>query len=481
VDPDRNEEEEATGSLMDFQTSHIDDVLNEKLEEAFHKQTSQVLVHDVAKIASEHDPIDLAYAVTRLPPTFRVIVYDNLPDLQAKIIFMINTGSNTRTAIFRQIDDKEIESIIEHMPPDEAVWILDDLSNRRLKRVLDLLDPKKAGRIRELMKHDRNSAGRLMTNEFFAFNMNATIGEVATTIRDNPGIDLTRRIFVLNDMGELVGYVPGRNLIINPPYVPLKQVMRPVLHTVRPEDSRDEVVDIVERYKVPALPVVNESDVLLGVITYEDVVDVMEDIADETIASMAGTAEVVSEHEPVFRRFLWRAPWLVVTLCAGFITATVMASFQGEIWFSFVPFFVPLIAGMSGNVGIQCSTILVRAMSTGELSYRSRREAVGKELGIGLLIGLVFGSVCAIIVYMLNIYGFHQVKSDPFVIVLTVSSGLIGACMTATLLGTLSPFFFARFRIDPAVASGPIVTAFNDVIATIMYIFVAWVVYTLFA
>lgn len=472
---------EVTGSLMDFQTSHLDDALNEKLEQAFHKQTSQVLVHDVAKIAIEHDPIDLAYAVTRLPATFRVVVYDNLPDLQAKIIFMINVGSNTRTAIFRQIDDREIKSLIEHMPPDEAVWILDDLSNRRLRRILDLLDPKKANRIRELLEHDRHSAGRLMTNEFFAFPMHTTIGEVSTAIRDNPGIELTRHIFVINDLGELVGYVPARNLIINPTYVPLRQVMRPVLHKIGPDASRDEVVDLVERYKIPALPVVDDAEILLGVVNYEDVVEAMEDIADETIASMAGTAEDVSEHESVFKRFLWRAPWLIVTLCAGLVTVTVMSSFQGQIWFSFVPFFVPLIAGMSGNVGIQCSTILVRAMSTGELSYRSRREAIGKELMIGTMIGIVFGLLCAIVVGLWNVYGFHHIGSDPFVVVMTVSSGLLGACLTATLLGTLSPFFFVRFRIDPAVASGPIVTAFNDVLSTLMYIFVAWLVYSSFA
>ena len=134
----------AAGSLMDFQTSHLDDVLNEKLEAAFHTQTSQVLVHDVAKIASEHDPIDLAYAVIRLPPIFRVIVYDNLPDLPAKIIFMINTGSSTSTAMFRQIDDKEISHSSNTCHPEEAVSILEDLSNRRLRRILDLLEPKKA-------------------------------------------------------------------------------------------------------------------------------------------------------------------------------------------------------------------------------------------------------------------------------------------------------------------------------------------------
>lgn len=474
------EEGVVLGNLMDSRTSQLDDVLNEKLEEAFHKPTSQFIFHDIAKIASEHDPIDLAYAVTRLPPAARVIVYENLPDLNAKIIFMTNTGSNTRSAIFPQLDDEEIKALLERMPPDEAVWLLDDMSDRRLKRVLELLELKKATRIRELYNHDRHSAGRLMTNEFFAFYLNATIGEVAAVIRDNPGIDLTRRIFVLNDTDELVGFVPARNLIVNPSYVPIKQVMQPVLHQIHADASRDEVVDLVERYKIPALPVVDDQDRLVGVITYESVVEAMEDIADETIASIAGTAEDVSEHEPIFKRFFWRAPWLIVTLCAGLVTAAALSHFRDRDWFTFVALFVPLIAGMSGNVGIQCSTILVRGMSTGELSHGSRRQAVLSELSIGMLIGVVFGILCGGFVYVLNRLEIHFIGSDPIILGLIVSFGLWGACLMATLLGTLSPFVFARFRIDPAVASGPIVTAFNDVLSTLMYILVAKVISSFF-
>jgi len=469
----------ASGNLMDTKTSQLDDVLNAKLENAFHKETYQILLHDIAKIASEHDPIDLAHAVTRLPPSSRVVVYDNLPDLNAKIIFMINTGSNTRVAILRRIGDEEIKRLIERMPPDEAVWILDDMSNRRLKRIQEQLDPKKASRIKELQKHDRHSAGRLMTNEFFAFPMNTTIGEVAAYIRDNPGIDLTRRIFVLNDDGSLAGYVPGRNLIVNQHHLPLRQVMRPVLHKVTPNDSRDEVVDLVERYEIPALPVVDERDHLVGVITYEDVVEAMEDIADETIANIAGTAEDVSEQEPILKRFFLRAPWLFVTLCGGLITATAMAHFKDRSWFYHVPFFVPLIAAMSGNVGIQCSTILVRGMSTGSLSMGSRLQAVQKEFSIGLLIGTLFGVLCGSIVYLLNSVGISNPFNEAVAVGAMVSFGVFGACMMATLLGSLSPFFFARFGIDPAVASGPIVTAFNDVLSTLMFFLIAYLIYPL--
>lgn len=456
--------------------AHLDDILSEKLERAFHKQTSQLILHDIVKIAIEHDPIDLAYAVTRLPLNARFYLYENLPDIEAKVVFMINTTSNTRSTIFRQIRDQEIKQLLDNMPPDEAVDILEDMSNRRLKRVLELLEPKKALRIRKLQKHERNSAGRLMSDEFFAFSMNTTIGEASRYIRDNPGIDLTRSIFVLTEHNELAGFVPVRNLIVNPSFLPLRQVMQPVLHTVTTTSSRDEVVDIVERYSIPTLPVVDEFNHLLGVIAYDDVVEAMEDIADETIAAMAGT-EDISEDEPIFKRYLWRAPWLAVTLLGGIVTSTTMSQFNGKIWFTIVPFFVPLIAGMSGNVGLQSSTILVRGMATGELSPGTRLEAIMKELGIGLLIGLTFGIACGLLIYLLSSIGVQTIGGDPASLGFVVSCGVFGACMTATVLGSFSPFFFARMGIDPAVASGPIVTAFNDVTATIMFMCVARVLY----
>ncbi|GAB4228847.1 MAG: magnesium transporter [Chlamydiales bacterium] len=458
---------------LETRVGHLHDLLNEKLAEAFHSQTWQVILHDIAKIASEYDPIDLAHAAMRLPAHARPVLYENLPDFNAKVIFMINTGSNTRSAIFRTINDKEIAQLIESMPSDEAVWVLDDLSNRRLKRVFDMLDPKKASELGELQKHDRDSAARLMSNEYFAFPMDVTIGQVARHIRNNPGIALSKRIFVLNEVGELLGYVPDRNLIINPSHLPLRRVMRPVNHKVHPDDDRDEVVDLVERYDIPALPVVDDDNRLVGVIAYEDVVEAMKDIADETIASIAGTAEVVSEHDPIFKRFLWRTPWLLVTLFAGLITATGISYFRYEPWYVYLSVFVPLITGMSGNVGIQCSTILVRGIASGELTLGGRREAVINEVMIGLMIGFSFGILCGLSVFFLDVFSLHSPDQGPLIVGIIVGVGLFGACLTASSLGTFSPFFFVKLGIDPAVSSGPIVTAFNDIISTLMFFIIA--------
>ncbi len=483
--PDTHELSHATaGNLMDSKTSHLDDELSERLEAAFHKMTSNVHLHDVAKIAMEYNPIDLAYAASRLPPSARHVLYLNLPDLESKVAFMINTDGATRWAVFRQLLDTDISQLIEKMPPDEAVWVLDDLPERRYRRVLDLIDPKKAGQIRELQKHSRNSAGGLMTNEFFAFTMDTTILEAAASIRDNPGIDIdmTRRIFVLDQKGELQGYVPARNLIVNPPHLPLKQVMRQIDHKVTPDATREEVVDLVERYKIPALPIVDKDNFLVGVITYEDVVEAIEDIADETIGWMAGTAEDVSEYDPIFKRFLARAPWLLVTLFGGLISASIMSYFkviEADL-LAFIVFFVPLINGMSGNVGIQCSTVLVRSMAIGVLSSGKRGEAVFKESCLGLLTGVIFGTLCGFIVYFINSIGMDPFSSSPIELGIMVAAGLFGACLSATALGVSSPFFFAKLGVDPALASGPIVTAFNDLSSIIIYFLISGVIKSVF-
>ncbi|MFZ0565580.1 MAG: magnesium transporter [Chlamydiales bacterium] len=467
---------------MDSRTSHLDDELSERLKEALHKTTFKVHFHDVAKIASEYNPIDLAYAASRLPPNVRPILYENLPDQEAKVSFMINTDSATRWAIFRQMDDESIRQLIEKMPADEAVWILDDIPNRRYRRVLDLLNPKKATQIRDLQKHSRNSAGGLMTNEFFSFPGETTIAEAASFIRDNPGIDLTRRIYVVDQKGELQGFIPARNLIVNPPHLPLRQVMRQDEHQVKSDTSREEVVDLVERYKIPALPVVSDENRLVGVITYEDVVEAIEDIADETIAWMAGTAEDVSEYDHVFKRFLARAPWLLVTLFAGLISAAVMSYYQSieaEL-LGLIFFFIPLINGMSGNVGVQCSTVLVRSMAIGVLSSGKKGEAAFKEATIGLIIGVIFGCLCGTIIYLLNNFGIGDFNGDPLQLGVMVAAGVLGASLTATTLGVSSPFFFAKIGVDPALAAGPIVTAFNDILSMSMFFLISGVIHTVF-
>lgn len=456
-------------------TQTVDDILRDKLQRALHQLTYEVQGHEMAKIASEHNAIDLAYAVSYIPLSASLPLFENLSESE-KVSFLINIPSSTRSYLLRHLNEDELLSLVKKMPIDESVWVLDDVSDRKFRRLMKLLDQESAEKLIELRSSDQHSAARLMISEFLAFPLDTTIGEVAEYIHENPHIEMTRRIFVLDEEGKLQGYVPDRNLIVNPKNLQLKQVMRPISHSVYKEATREEVVDVVERYKIPALPVLDETDTLVGVICYEDVVEALEDIADETIANIGGTSEQVGQYEPKWRRFVSRAPWLLVTLIAGLINAFSMSYFESQegVMLAFVLFFVPLITGMSGNIGIQSSTVLVRGMATGAFSSKGMKEAALNEIMVGFGTGIFFGTLTGLLVYLLDISSHSAISVHPGVVGIIVSCGLFGACFVGTLLGVLSPLFFSRIGVDPAVASGPIVTAFNDFFSMVIYFLIAW-------
>lgn len=458
-----------------FKTHQLDELLAERIDKAFHKQTSQICLIHLAKIAEEHSPIDLAYAVTRLPSSLRPLLYEHFTSLERKVQFIIHADSSTRVAIFRYITDFEAKNLFSEAPTDEVVDMLDDLSERRYRRILDMLDISKAEQIKRLKQHSRESAGRLLTHEFFAFTAEMTVEEASEIIKESPGIEFTGCFYVIDAENKLIGCLPARSLIVNPSHIALKNLFRPICHKVYPETSREEVIDLINRYQLAGLPVVDENNILVGVIPAEEVIEAIEDIADETIASMAGTTEKVSDPESIFKKFLHRAPWLFVTLFAGLLNMTVMNMFQQieGVLLTFVFFFVPLVTGLSGNIGLQCSTILVRNMALGLLTVTVRKNVILKEILLGFLTGVFFGIVSGGFVYLLNMHEIIVVSLAPLSVGLIVGLGLLGACIAGTFLGVFSPILFSRLGIDPAVASGPIVTAFNDFLSMSIYFMIA--------
>lgn len=402
--------------------------------------------------------------------------YKKLPNRRAKLKFIIDSDAKTRIALFDTLEDRELKKIFNRMPLDEAVSMAQDMPKRRFRRVMELIDAKKAAEIQDLKKHGRRSAGALMTAEYFAFPMEMTVKEAIDAIRNNPGIEFIQGIFIVNSAGILQGYVTDRSMMIHPHSMSLRQLMRPILHKATPDTTREEVIEIVEKNKAFSLPVVNAENFLLGVITHEGIVEAKEDIADETMAYMAGTHEKFLSHEPILRRFLTRAPWLAFTLSAGLLNVGVMTSFQryeGGI-LTFALFFVPLITGMSGNIGLQCSTVLIRSMALGGLSFANGKETIAKEVIGGLFTGVVFGVGCGLLVYLIDILtGGALGSTTPAAVSAIVGIGLIGGCFAGTFLGVFSPIFFARIGIDPAISAGPIVTAFNDFLSISIYFIVA--------
>lgn len=462
---------ESAQECDEHNSQDFDEELTSRLETALAELASgDRSHHELAVIIQEYSPVDLARASLRFSLGEREAIFEEIDKLMQRVEFLINVDGPTRAYIFRSLDNDHIIELIEAMPSDEAVWVMDDLVVPRYRRIMEALDPKKAAAINELAKFDPDSAGRLMTNEFFAFRTDMTIGQAATYIRDHPSIDLLRRIFVQDDSGELVGFVPLRGLVVNPPSFPLKRVMRPIAHWVHPDTDRNEVIELFERYKCADLPVVDRQGKLVGVITYEDIAEAIEDQTDETLSAISGTSQDSRVEDPMWKSIRARAPWLVVTLFAGIVNATNISMFNVA---QEVFMFVPLVIGMSGNVGIQCSTLMIRAMALGLIAGSRTRRLIAKEIATAMTTGVLFGLLGGFLVYLLSHTGWLDPKIEKTHLALVVAIGQIGACLIASIIGVFSPLVFSRMGIDPAVSSGPITTAVNDVMSTIMYFLIA--------
>lgn len=448
-----------------------DEELMVRLDEVFRLGTSsEHQSHELAKISSEYSAIDLSYAALRLPLSYRIQIFDEIDDDLERAHFFTHIDSTTRELLFAEMEDEEIARMIEEMPSDEAVFVIEDLVLPRLGAVLNRLSEAKAQSIEALSRHRPNTAGRLMTNEYFAFQMDTNIGQAARYIRDHPRIDLMRRVFVLDENQELQGFVPLRTLVINPPSLPLKKVMRQIAHIVSVDAPRDEVIELFERYKMTELPVIDHEGQLCGIITYEDVAEAIEDQTDETLAQISGTAQEVRIDDPLLKNFFARAPWLFVTLVAGIINANNMEMFQ--IHHVFV-LFVPLVIGMSGNIGIQCSTLMIRAMATGYMTRKNVRKAVLMELRTAVFTGVLFGIFCGLVLFLIGSVGIFESPLPIEKLSLIIATGQIGACLFGAAIGSWSPIFFNRLGFDAAISSGPITTAFNDVLANLVYFLIA--------
>lgn len=455
----------------DSRSHDFDNELTARLEAAFAAlEAGERSSHELAIIVEEYSVLDLALASLRFSQAEREILFAEIGRLADRVEFIINVDSPTRSYIFRDLDNEEILELIQAMPADEAVWVMEDLVVPRYRAIMEKLDPKKAAAINVLAKFDPDSAGRLMTGEFFAFQYDTTIGQASNYIRDHPSIDLLRRVFVQDEQGVLQGAIPLRNLVINPPSFPLKRVMRPIAHWVHPDTQRDEVIEIFERYKLADLPVLDRHGKLVGVITYEDIAEAIGDQTDETLSAIAGTQNLAL-NDPIWKSFLARAPWLVVTLFAGFVNATNISMFHVT---PQVMMFVPLVMGLSGNIGIQCSMLMIRSMALGLIAGSRTRKILAKEVATSVITGMVFGLVSGLFVYTLSEAGWIlQSYEGRHHLAIIVSLGQMGAGLIAGVIGVFSPILFHRYGIDPAVASGPITQAISDVMSAVVYFLIA--------
>jgi len=380
-----------------------------------------------------------------------------------------------RLGLFEYIPSEFIAShIIEEMDSDDAADALLQLpEDVRAEVIENLTDVEHAGDIADLLHYDEDTAGGLMAKELVRVNKNWTVGICLTEIRSQASeIDDVYYVYVVDDDSRLEGILPIKKLIENHSKVYVRDICENKIISVKTHTRSDEVANIMEKYNLVALPVVDDMNRLLGRITIDDVVDVIREEAEKDYQMVSGIASDVESSDNVIQQTKARLPWLLVGLLGGILGAQIIGTFEDELkLYTGLTLFLPMIAAMAGNVGVQSSSIIVQSLAASNVDIESNSKKLLKELTIGLINGLICSSL---------IFAYNSVFSDTYTLTFSVSLALFVVIIFASVFGTFVPLVLNRMKIDPALATGPFITTVNDITGLFIYLLIARNLYTYF-
>jgi magnesium transporter len=398
------------------------------------------------------------------------------PELRPRLIALM--GADFDFTALTQVDDTIREEILEELPPetvaegvrdldsDDAVTILEDLPKEDQTEILEQLPAGERIALRRSLDYPEDSAGRRMQDEFIAVGPDWTVGQTIDYMRETP--DLPERfweIYVVDTGRRLTGAVALDRLLRTKRPVPIKDLFEEDLHSVHATDEQEEVARLFERYDLVSAPVVDDDNRLVGVITFDDIVDVIEEEAEEDIKALGGVSGEEELSDSVWTIVKSRFPWLLANLMCALVSAWVISNFEGSIAkMVALAVLMPIVASMGGNAGTQTMTVTVRALATRELSSANTLRIVRRELLVGVLNGLMFATIMGIVAA--TWFGVADLG-------LVIALAMVTVLAAAALGGILIPLVLTRLGVDPAVSSGPFVTTVTDVVGFLAFLGIA--------
>ena len=420
-------------------------------------------------------PEDVAVVLGDLDTEERLAIFKALPSVESRATVLEETDQQTRTDLLEGLSEEERSEVIGEMPVDDLVDALDELPRDEQERIIADLEAEEAEDVRELRRYEADSAGGMMTSEFLAAPLGATSGEALATIQGNLNAEVISYVYVTSGEGKLEGVVSIRDLLKARPETSVEEHMETDIVKVEVDTDREEVAAAVDKYNLPVIPVVDSSGSIRGIVTFDDVLDAVQDEHSEDMLRMAGTTAIHPYYEPVHVGVAKRLPFLLVTLtgCIGVLLVqnhfreviTGDGSDESRLLMLLVLLpIVHLISGLSGNVAVVTSTVFVRGLATGEIYPGRISRAVWQELLIGLVVGLVIAVLVGLI---LSVFFQTMYESNTIAVVVC---GLFVSIAWAAAIGALVPVFCRRVGIDPAIASGPFVTITVDISASFIFL-----------
>ena len=419
---------------------------------------------NLVNLLQKQHPADLAEVFSELPERERQTAFNTLVERNGRLAMeaLSELGPEKGAALLALRSAEDIARLVQEIPSDDAAALIGQLPDELSAVVLDLIRPKPGGGVSELLEYEDKTAGRLMNPNVFALPEDLTAGEAITALQTSRDVEMVFYLYVVDERRHLVGVVSLRRLLLVPPETPLKRIMTTEVYSARVDTDQEEVARQVASYNLLAIPVVDAENKLVGVITVDDVIDVIKDEATEDVYRLAGVSAEDGVLTPPSESLRRRLPWLGVNLATAFLAATVVGMFEYTISQVVVlAAFMPVVAGMGGNAATQTLAVVVRGLAIGELTWSNARAALQKEALVGLGNGVVLGAVAMLGAWLLE---------GNLVIGAVLALAMIINMFIAATAGTLIPLGLRALKVDPALASSVFITTLTDVFGFLSFL-----------
>lgn len=419
----------------------------------------------LAKFFSRSHPADIATILDRADDSDKAYLFSLLSKEQAPDV-LAEVEEETARGILEALDIKRLSGIVAELESDEAVDVIGALPPAKREEVLRKISPEQRRELKQLLRYGEETAGGIMATEYVAVSDEVTADEAIGQIRAQADeVEEVYNVYVLDKGDKLVGHLPLKKLLLSGGKTKVSQIMDPEVVKITTDMDQEEVANIFSKYDLVSVPVVDKAGKLVGRITVDDVLNVIEEEFTEDMYKMAGSdGEELLKGSP-FKVARIRLPWLFICLLGEMISAGVIGYFSGTLkQVIALAAFIPVIMAMGGNIGIQSSTITVRGIATGHIDLSHRRRLLLREIGIGALMGITCGAIVGLLAAL---------SYAEYTLALVVGTAMFSAITVSATIGMFIPLVFRHLKIDPAVAAGPFITTINDIVGLGIYFLLA--------
>jgi len=424
----------------------------------------------VMKLIDKTHPADIAWVFRHLSPVERSTIFNIVAQSSEVADFLSELDLAIMLELVEDLTPKFMVAIIKEMATDDAADLLEALPDEFANEIRQLMGKEDREEVDELMQYHPESAGGLMSPDFMALDEELSVGDAIKKVQErSEEKEMSFYLYITHgDEGQLSGVLSLRELLMHPPYRQLSNIMNPKVIAVGTDTDQEEVAHIVSQYNILAVPVVDPSYSVIGIVTVDDIIDVIREEATEDFLQMAGAGK---DREILLKstvdNAITRAPWLFASWVGGVLAALIITFFEDELrQVIALAAFIPIVMGMGGNIGTQSSTIVVRGIATGRINMNELAKVIFKEMRVGVMLGTFYGLILGIAAYFT--YG-----DQPIQLGLVVGLSVLFAMALAATVGTFVPLILKRLDIDAAVATGPFVTTSIDIFGVFAYFLIA--------